>query len=178
MTTVMPGTTAPSAHPLPGLGPLQESLIAAARQQAAQLVSDARTRGEAEVAHAEEWLDEQLAGARERGREDGAQLAEVEVAATRRQAHTRLLGARREVYDDLVHRSQDAVRRLLVDPSRRRGLEARLRSVLGPGAVVTDTADGGLRAEDETGASVDASVQTLVAQALDELDLEDLWTPR
>lgn len=178
MTTVLPGTTAASADRLPGLGPLQELLLAAARQQAAQLISDARTRGEAEVTRAEEWLEGQLVAVRERGREDGAQRAEVEVAATRRGAHTRLLGARREVYDDLVRRSQDAVRQLLRDPSRRRRLQAGLTSALGPDAVVTDTADGGLRAEDATGASVDASVQTLVAQALDELDLEDLWTPR
>ena len=141
------------------------------------MVTAAQAEGAAELAATEAWVATQLEAARELGRTEGAELVESEVAATRREMRSRLLRERRAVYDELVRRAEVLVGQLLADPARRAALEARLRAMLGQDAVVTDSTDGGLLARDGSGATVDASVQTLAADALAELDLEDLWAP-
>lgn len=162
----------------PGLAPLRDALLREAREEAARVVADAQAQGAAELAAVEGWVRAQLEAAHEQGRAEGAELVESEVAATRRELRSRMLRARHDVYEELVGRAEVTVRQLLADPARRRALDVRLRAALGQDAVVTDAVDGGLMARDGSGATIDASVRTLAADALAELDLEDLWAPR
>lgn len=165
------GPTAP-----PGLDPLREALLRAARAEAARLVADADADAATTLAHARAEVDARLEEARARGRAEAAERLEATAAAERRAWRERLLRAQGRVHAALVARARSLVAELLTDPERRRGLEARLRDQLGPGAVVEATADGGLVGWDRTGTTVDASVATLVEDALADLDLTDLWT--
>ena len=174
-TTVQATRAGPTAPP--ALDPLREALLRAARAEAARLVADADADADATVARARAQVDARLEEARARGRAEGAERLEASAAAERRASRERLLRAQGRVHAELVGRARTLVAGLLADPARRRGLEARLRSQLGPGAVVEATADGGLLGQDGSGRTVDASVATLVDDALANLDLSDLWTP-
>jgi vacuolar-type H+-ATPase subunit E/Vma4 len=165
------GPTAPA-----GLDPLREALLRAARAEATRLVADADAEADATLARARAEVDARLEQARARGRAEGAERLEASAAVDRRASRERLLRAQGRVHAELVGRARSLVAELLADPARRRGLEARLRSQLGPGAVVEATEDGGLLGWDASGRTVDASVATLVADALADLDLTDLWT--
>lgn len=172
------GTAAPDrATTAPGLAPLRAAVLGAARAEAGRLMADAEAEGATVVAQAQAWVDTRVAQARAQGRAQALERRARQAAADRRAARTRLLHAQAEVHDDLVRRARALVARLLADPTRRRGLEARLRARLGEDAVVAPTPDGGLLGWDASGTTVDASVAAIVDEALAGLDLEDLWTP-
>ena len=173
-TTVQTSRAGPAAPR--GLDPLREALLRAARAESARLVADADADAATTLAQARAQVDARLEEARARGRAEAAERLEATAAAERRASRERLLRAQGRVHEELVGRARAAVAGLLTDPARRRGLEARLRSQLGAGAVVETTADGGLVGWDRTGRTVDASVAALVEDALADLDLTDLWT--
>ncbi|MFC8503432.1 hypothetical protein ACFUC1_13805 [Pedococcus sp. NPDC057267] len=174
--TTVQTTRAGAALPA-GLDPLREALLRAARAEAERLVADADADAAAVLAQARAEVDARLEEARARGRAEAREQLEAAAAAGRRASRERLLRAQGRVHAELVARARDLVADLLADPARRRGLEVRLRARLGPGAVVDPTADGGLVGSDASGRAVDASVATLVEDALAGLDLADLWTP-
>jgi vacuolar-type H+-ATPase subunit E/Vma4 len=173
--TERPGAGPPAPR---GLEPLREALLRGAHAEAERLVSDAEAQGEAVVAQARAFVEDRLAQARALGQAEALERRERQAAADRRDERSRLLRARAEAHDDLVRQARGLVAQLLTDPTRRRGLEARLRALLGEDAAVVPTPDGGLLGRDASGTTVDASVTALVDEVLSGLDLEDLWTPR
>jgi hypothetical protein len=158
------------------LDPLREALVQAARDEAERLRRSAAQEGRAAVAHAREQAAQVLAAAAADGEAEGRELAALATAGAEQRARTALLEARHAAYAQLVDASERAVAASLRQPARRTALRRALQTRLGGEVTVLDTADGGLRAVALDGRAVDASVAALVARALEDLDLEGLWS--
>jgi len=160
------------------LEPVRDALVERTRAASADLVaaaaSDARARMAAGRAEAGSLLD----AAREAGRREAAERLREERADAEQWARSRVLSARRALFDQLRERSCAALRDLLADPWHRAALRAIARRELGPDAAIADTEDGGITATTPAGRHLDASVGALVDAALARLDLEALWTLR
>jgi hypothetical protein len=157
------------------LGPLRSALLTLAGRDADQLRAAADREAAAAVAAAEAEAAAMVDRARVQGESDARALQMKERARQRRADRAVVLEAERAAYDELTRRSRDAVRELLADGGNRARLVLLLTGRLGPGASVTELPDGGLRAEDVEGRSVDASVAALVEGALSQLDVSRLW---
>ncbi|WP_372735436.1 V-type ATP synthase subunit E family protein [Nocardioides sp.] len=157
------------------LEPLRDALLAQARAKAERIRARAEDEAAAVLEDARAEVAELIAAARTRGEADARALLRLERARVQQSNRAIVLRAQREIYDDLVLRAEDAVRRLLADPVARERLAASLRDRLGPAVVITDTSDGGLQATLPDGRLVEASVAALVREALTRINLEDLW---
>ena len=159
------------------LDPLRTALLAAARAEAEQLRRSAAEEGQALVDGAREQAARVLASAAAEGEADGRELAARAASRAEQRARAIVLEAQHTAYRQLVEAARRAVALALHEPDRRAALEAALRTRLGGEAELGDTADGGLWARAPDGRTVDGSVGTLVAQAMEGLDLEQLWCP-
>jgi len=159
------------------LQPLRAALMAAAAEHAQLIVSDSEEEGRELLASARRERDAVVGQARRRGEREAALRLESQRARAHRQARELVLEAQRAAYDDLRRAAGAAVRDLLSDPSEKQRWSAAVRARLGATAVVRDAPGGGLVGETEDGRLVDASVATVVDEAMADLDLECLWTP-
>ncbi len=160
------------------LDPVRIALLARARTDAGNQRAAAEDEGRRVVEAARREADAALAEARSRGEADAAGMLAVERAQARRSARAVVLAAQHAAYDELCRRARAAVADLLADPDRHRRLAANVRERLGDGAVVRDDPAGGVVAESPDGRRIDASVDALVAAAVNALDLEQLWAAR
>ena len=159
------------------LDPLRTALLAAAHAEAEQLSRSAVQEGEALVGSAREQVARVLDAARAEGEAEGRELAARAGLLSEQRARAVVLEAQHAAYRQLVAAAGRAVAAALREPDRRTALTCALRTRLGGEAEVDDTADGGLRATAPDGRTVDGSVATLVARAMEGLDLEQLWSP-
>jgi len=159
------------------LEPLRAALIARAESDAAQIRAQAEQEGQMAVAAARDQAAALLAAARSEGAITASQLLAAEQYKARRAARRVVLTAQRAAYEQLREHSRDAVRRLLVDPTRRGELIATVQERLGDRAVVRDVPDGGLVAEAPDHRRIDATVAALVDAAITALDVEAMWAP-
>lgn len=159
------------------LDPLRTALLAAAHAEAEQLRLSAAEEGRALVGSAREEAARVLEAARAEGEAGGNELAARAALLSEQRARAVVLEAQHAAYRQLVEAAGRAVARALREPDRRTALACALRTRLGGEAEVADTADGGLRAQAPDGRTVDGSVASLVARAMEGLDLEQLWSP-
>ncbi len=159
------------------LQPLRAALLDHAHAEAHRIRAAAEEEGQQALAAARSAAAALLGGARDQGIADAAAVIDLQRAKLRRTVRDVVLAAHRDVYDDLRQRARAAVRSSLSEPVRRGRLAEMLRARLGTESTVRDHPDGGLIAQTPDGRSVDASVEALVAGALADLDLEQLWAP-
>ena len=159
------------------LDPLRTALLAAAHAEAEQVRRSAAEGGRALVDGARDQAARVLASAAADGEADGRELAAQAARRAEQRARTVVLEAQHTAYRQLVDAAVRAVALALREPDRRAALAAALRTRLGGEAELGDTIDGGLWARAPDGRTVDGSVGTLVAQAMEGLDLEQLWCP-
>jgi regulator of protease activity HflC (stomatin/prohibitin superfamily) len=167
-----------SAGPPASVEPLRRALLRRADAAADALRAAAEREARAATDAAEQQAAAVLARARADGEADAAQRQAEDRARSRREARRVVLAAQRAVYDELRARARAAVRELLADPDAQRRLVALVRTRLGPDAQVRPLPSGGVVGELPDGRRVDASVDTLVEQALAGLDLAPLWATR
>ncbi|MGI5133255.1 MULTISPECIES: hypothetical protein [unclassified Streptomyces] len=171
--------TAPAAGPVDPLAPVRAELLRAARADADAVLASARADADETVRTARVEAESLLERAREQGLADGTAAAARERVRARQDAWARELAARAEVYADLRDRVRASVREALTQTEVLRvRLEACARTLLGTGARVTTTADGGVMAE-TPGRRVDLSANALADRALERLgaEAENLWAP-
>jgi vacuolar-type H+-ATPase subunit E/Vma4 len=159
------------------LQPLRSALLAAATEQAQVIVADSEDEGRELLASARRERDAVVGEARRRGEQEAALRLRSQRAQAHRQARELVLEAQRAAYDDLRRAAGAAVREVLSDPGEKQRWSAALRARLGATAVVREARGGGVVGETEDGRVVDASVATVVDEAVADLDLGCLWTP-
>ena len=132
------------------LAPLRARLLDDARATASGILAEAREKADALEAEAEE----EAAGIRATAAAAGVETARSEVALraarVRRQAHERVLAAQSDLRLEVHRRVRERAMALVEDPRYPALLErlrAQARASLGPGAVLTESPDGGLVAE-------------------------------
>lgn len=163
------------------LAPVREVLLRRAREQAGRIVAGARRRAEEMTLRAERDAGDLVREARDAGRAQAVPAAAARRNRGRRDARSIVLGAQREVYEELCGRVRAAVCGLRDDPGYGQ-LMARLTAtaaqVAGPGASVTEDSAGGVVARGP-GVVVDCSLPRLADAAVDGLgaDVAWLWTP-
>jgi hypothetical protein len=157
------------------LEPLRAALIARAEADAAQIRAQAEQEGQAAVAAAREQAAALLVAARREGALSATQLLAAEQRKARRAGRRVVLTAQRAAYEQLREQSREAVRRVLVDPTRRGELVATVRERLGDRVLIRDVPDGGLVAEAADHRRIDATVAALVDAAIAALDVEAMW---
>jgi hypothetical protein len=128
------------------------------------------------VAAARERADRMLTDARRAGAADAAAVIADERAQVRRSARAVVLHAHREAYDGLRCAARTAVSRLRDEPGysgARDRLVAHARERLGPQATIRDTDGGGIVAE-VPGRRLDLSLRTFAERAVDTVVAEEL----
>lgn len=163
------------------LSPVRAELLRAAHTEAKVLLDRAERDAAARVDEARVEARTILDAARRRGEADGADAARDLLVRARREARSRILSARRESYEELRRQAAERmreVRRTDEYPSLRQRLEHRARVLLGPGAEITEHADGGVVAQ-TSGRRVDLSLTALADRALDRMggEARTLWEP-
>ncbi|MFF3518118.1 hypothetical protein [Streptomyces sp. NPDC002573] len=165
-----------SADPL---DPVRAGLLRAARTDADVVVARARADAEETVRTARAEAAAVLERARDQGAADGTAAAARERVRAREDAWARELAARADAYADFWHRVRGGVRdRLAESDGFLARLEERARTLIGTGAQVTATPDGGVTAE-VPGRRVDLSADALADRAVQRLGAEaqNLWAP-
>lgn len=163
------------------LEPVRSALLRRARADAARTRAAAEADAARVRAAAEAKAAEILARARAGGAADAAELRDAQRARTRRAVRALELAAQRDAHDDLRTAAAAAVRERLRDrpgdAALRESLVVVAHRLLGPHAVVTDAAGGGIVAE-AGGRRVDLTLDALTARAVDRLgaDLDGLWS--
>ncbi len=175
----MTGTIEPRAvaTDTDSLAPLRRALLDAAVHDAAAIRAEAEAEAARLRAEAAERAASILAEARARGEAEGSARVAAQRSGARREARTVTLEAQRAAYDRVRDEAVAAVAAVVRRPVERGRLTALVRESLGPDATITDLPRGGLAGESADGRRVDASAETLVALAMAELDLEQLWAP-
>ncbi|MGW2613489.1 hypothetical protein [Streptomyces sp. NPDC001500] len=173
--------TSRAPEPTDVLAPVRSELLRAAHADAEALVARAEREAAARLDQARAEARAILGAARRQGEADGADAARDRLVRARREARSRTLSARRKPYEDLRREAAERVRGLRrADryPSLRERLEQRARALLGPGAEVTEHADGGVTAQ-VPGKRVDLSLTALADRALQGMGAEvrSLWEP-
>ncbi|MFE3327062.1 hypothetical protein [Streptomyces sp. NPDC059176] len=161
------------------MDPVRAELLRAAGQDAAALLADAGADAARTVESARRTAAGILEAARRQGGETGAADAAVLLTRARHRVKTRQLAAQRTVYQELRERVGAGVLSALeVRPELRDRLVHRAVALLGPDAVITDCAGGGVLAE-APGRRVDLSLATLADRALERngAEVELLWAP-
>lgn len=159
------------------LAPLRQALFDQAAAAADRVRADAERAAHEVVAAAAERGDALLAEARATGEEEAGAAFANDRARNRAAARGVILAAQRRVYEQLRSQARVGVRELLSDPEVHARLVAAVRARVGEPAEVVDLPDGGVVGRSAAGRTVDASVDTLVEQALAGLDLGQLWAP-
>ncbi|MFI7063589.1 hypothetical protein ACIBL3_21570 [Kribbella sp. NPDC050124] len=173
------------SRPLPSpadaaLDPVRDALLAAARADAAAELRDAESRRDTLLADARRTADELVADARVKGEAEATVLLTARMADSRRDARRTVLAAQRALYDELRRRCRLAAVALVRRPDYeqlRKRLVAQAEDLLGPGAAVTDSPDGGVLASAGT-RRLDLSLPALVDRVVDRSGTEvaELWT--
>ncbi|GAB2784046.1 hypothetical protein GCM10027073_16010 [Streptomyces chlorus] len=163
------------------LHPVRTGLLRAAHADAEALLARVELETAARLDQARAEAGAILDDARRQGEADGADAARGLLVKARRKARSRTLPARREAYETLRREAAERVRELRRTDgyaSLRELLEQRARTLLGPGAAVTEHADGGVVAQGP-GRRVNLSLTALAERALDGLGAEvrSLWEP-
>ncbi len=162
------------------LSPVREALIGEAIQLAGELRAAATADADAVLADARRQAAEILSQARAQGESDGQSAAAARNAMSRRAARSVTLAAQRDAYDELRRRVRGAVSALREDPVYPRlldRLEALAHTTAGPSAAVTRHPSGGVVAQGP-GVFVDCSLPRLADRAVDALGAEvsELWS--
>lgn len=162
------------------LGPLRRALLSSAERDAARAVATAEAEAEAIRRDAQQEAEAVRQQARCQGESDGREVVSAERARARRRARATVLAAQGEAYSDLRAHVRKAVTALREDPgypALRDRLTSRARAMVGTGATVTESPDGGVVAE-ASGRRAALTLVALADQVLDTcgLDLESLWT--
>ncbi|MDW4909536.1 hypothetical protein RB628_30410 [Streptomyces sp. ADMS] len=174
--------TSPTADPTTdALDPVRSELLRAAHADADALLAHAEREAAARLDQARAEARAILEDARRQGEADGADAARDRFVRARREARSRTLAARREPYEQLCREAAERVRELRRADgyvALRERLEQRARVLLGPGAEVAESADGGVVAQ-VPGRRVDLSLTALADRALDSMGAEvrSLWEP-
>ncbi len=163
------------------LGPVRAHMLRRASEQAGQILADARHEADAIISQGRLSAERAVSQAREAGRREAAELAAAERSRSRSDARSVLLGARREMYEELRSRVRAAVGGLRDEPGYDQLLErltGMARQAAGPGAVLTASAAGGVVAR-SADVLVDCSLPRLADLAAEALavDVQALWTP-
>ena len=163
------------------LAPARARMLRDAADQAAGILADARHEADRIAAQARQDAERTVSLARAAGRAQAVPQAAAGRRRARSDARSAVLGAQREVYDELRARVRAAVDGLRGEPGYDRLLEAlarRARLEAGPGATVTASEDGGVVAR-APGVLVDCSLPRLADLAVEALDGEvrELWAP-
>ncbi len=162
------------------LAPVRQALLARAHQEAEELLAAARAAADHEVAQARQEAEDLRARARAEGEADAASVLVAARTRAERQARGVVLGARREVFEQLLGEVTTRVRELRVDPDYPEllaRLRARATAVLGPGAEGAEAPEGGVVAE-VTGRRFVCTLPDLARQAAASMgaDLERAWS--
>jgi hypothetical protein len=170
---------ADTAMPDP-LAPLRQALLSAAERDAASAVAAAAADAETTRRGAAQEADAVRRRARAQGEAEGRQVLDAERARARRRARATVLSAQGEAYARLRAEARAAVVALRDEPgypALRDRLGARAAGMVGAGARVTESPDGGVVAE-ARGRRAALTLAALADRALDVpgLDLEALWT--
>lgn len=129
------------------LAPVRAALLAAAHRDADDLRARAAAAAAATVAAAAAEAERVGLQAREQGAADAAAGLAAERARARREAHSRVLRARYEAYEELCAAARLAVGALRDEPGYpelRRHLVEAARRLLGPDAVLEEATGGGI----------------------------------
>lgn len=170
---------APRVATAVALDPVRAALLRAARAEAAGVVAAAERDAAAVLAAARSRATAVLAAAAAAGRSDAATRLARERSVARRNRRTADLATRSAARDGLLARVRAAVRELPASHPELPGrLTDRIRTELGPDAVLTPTPDGGLAGE-VPGRRLELSLDALADLAVDGLgpDVELLWQP-
>ncbi len=162
------------------LVPVRDRLLADARQEAQQLVHEARLAADERLAQARREAEGIIEQARADGEAQAAEAVERTVARARRQARRIVLAAQESLRAQLrgaVHSRAVGLRREPGYPDVQAQLTAAARGVLGPDATVREAPEGGVLAQVGS-RRVDLSLPALADRALDALEGEAtrLWT--
>ncbi|MDT0467412.1 hypothetical protein [Streptomyces gibsoniae] len=171
--------TRSATGPADPLDPVRAGLLRAARTDADVVLARARADADETVRMARAEAEALLERARKQGTADGTSAAARDRVRAREDAWARELVARAEVYADFCCRVRTGVRGALAEADVLRvGLEERARMLLGTGARVTATYDGGVTAE-VPGRRVDLSADALADRAVQHLgaEVQKLWAP-
>jgi vacuolar-type H+-ATPase subunit E/Vma4 len=163
------------------LDPVRKALLSAARDDAAAVLRKAEQQKEALLADARRTAAELLTTARSEGEAEATAIVAARMAQSRRDARRTVLAAQRELYDELRRRCRTAAIELAATPAYeglRRHLAERAEEQLGADATVTDSPEGGVLASVGS-RRLDLSLPTLAERALDRSGAEvaELWTP-
>ncbi|MFG2549391.1 hypothetical protein ACGFWF_05495 [Streptomyces sp. NPDC048581] len=173
MTTPAPDLTADALHPV------RVELLRAARSDAEAVLARAEREADALLDRARAEARSILDEARRQGEADGADAARDLLVRARRDARSRTLAARREAHERLRREATERVRELRGTKgyaSLQERLERRARVLLGPGADVSEHANGGVVGRGP-GRRVDLSLTALADRVLDRMGAEvrSLW---
>ncbi|MFI0789879.1 hypothetical protein ACH4Q6_30275 [Streptomyces lydicus] len=171
--------TAPPPVPADPLAPVRAAVLHTAREDARQLVADARRDAAATLSGAHSQAEGLLLQARLQGESEGSRAAAASVSRARRETRSDLLKAKAQACDDLHRRVVELVRRCRREapyPAVRDRLAERAHRTLGPGATVTEHPHGGVVGT-APGRTTDLSLDALAARALDRAGagIESLW---
>jgi vacuolar-type H+-ATPase subunit E/Vma4 len=161
--------------------PLREAMLGLARADAERIAAEAEARASAALAEAGTWADELVARARAEAEAAAAAETASELRRARDEGRTRVLRARRAVYDELRREAHAAALALRGDPDYPELLErlaAAARRTLGEDAeVLLDPPGVGGVVARAGGRRVDLTLPTLVERCLSSLgpELEGLW---
>lgn len=158
------------------LGPVAESLLRSARNDAARTRAEVAASADAALAHARTEAAKILAETRAAGRSEAAASAGPDLARARRTARSIVLTARRTAHEELRRHTRAAVAALCEEPETAERLRRLARDRAGPGARIATVPGGGVIAVAE-GRRVDCSASSLADHAVDLLgvEVERLW---
>jgi vacuolar-type H+-ATPase subunit E/Vma4 len=154
-------------------------MLRRASEQAARILADARREADVIISQGRLSAERAVTQAREAGQREGAELAAAERSRGRSDARSVLLGARREMHEELRSRVRAAVGSLRDEPGYDQLLErltGMARRAAGADAVLP--AAGGVVAR-SADVLVDCSLPRLADLAVEALaaDVQALWTP-
>ena len=163
------------------LGPVRAHMLRRATEQADRILADAHSEADAIISQGRLSAERAVSQAREAGRREAAELAAAERSRGHSDARSVLLGARREIFEELRGRVRAAVGGLRDEPGYDQLLErltGMARQAAGPDAVLAASAAGGVVARSAE-LLVDCSLPRLADLAVEALaaDVQALWTP-
>jgi vacuolar-type H+-ATPase subunit E/Vma4 len=163
------------------LAPVRTYLLRQARAEADRITEEARRTAVATLRQARLAADAAVARASAQGRADATPAAAAEQALARDQARSIVLGAQREVYQDLRAQALAAVGGVQTEPGYQELLSRLVimaARAAGQGAAVTVQPQGGVMAQSGE-VVVDCTLPRLAGRAVDELgdEVRQLWTP-
>jgi vacuolar-type H+-ATPase subunit E/Vma4 len=163
------------------LAPVRAYLLTGAETEAKRILTEARAQADSVLEQAQRDAAETVSRARARGEADGAPAAAAERSRARDQSRSIMLGAQQEAYQELRAQARAAADGLRSEPGYQ-ALLSRLVTMAtqaaGPGAAVTVQPEGGAVARSGD-VIVDCTLPRLADLAVDGLgdQVRELWTP-